>query len=365
MEKLQGHINPSSLHRQVDVGSLEVHGFAEAQSFGLEDEEERKVQQISAPGLQETIPLLQMLQNGEPSPFLSFKEPNFLALLSLQTLKKPWELENNTHEVPDFHSSIHSETSSFHQNPASVSCMEEFHPAISNQELPFNPLENLLSSANTLPSSSSPCTGNWRSKRKNSHLPPSMSRERRKRKRTKPTKNIEDIENQRMTHIAVERNRRRQMNDHLNSLRILIPPSYVQRGDQASIIGGAIDFVKALEQLLLSLEAQKRTQKNGGEGETMDANLASNHVRGISSNEWCMSNEDQASSPKIEATVIQNHVNLKVQCPKKQEKRNPSFKIITEWIRSFGRWKRTASWGRPTRYRRRCIRFSTKSTAQN
>ncbi|RVW57563.1 Transcription factor bHLH94 [Vitis vinifera] len=53
---------------------------------------------------------------------------------------------------------------------------------------------------------------------------------------------------------SVERNRRRQMNEHLAVLRSLMPASYVQRGDQASIIGGAINFVKELEQLLQPLE---------------------------------------------------------------------------------------------------------------
>lgn len=52
---------------------------------------------------------------------------------------------------------------------------------------------------------------------------------RRKRRRTKNTKNKEEIENQRMTHITVERNRRKQMNHYLNVLRSLMPSSYVQR----------------------------------------------------------------------------------------------------------------------------------------
>lgn len=52
---------------------------------------------------------------------------------------------------------------------------------------------------------------------------------RRKRRRTKSAKNKEEIENQRMTHIAVERNRRKQMNEYLAALRSLMPPSYVQR----------------------------------------------------------------------------------------------------------------------------------------
>lgn len=52
---------------------------------------------------------------------------------------------------------------------------------------------------------------------------------RRKRRRTRTSKNKEEIENQRMTHIVVERNRRKQMNDYLAILRSLMPPSYVQR----------------------------------------------------------------------------------------------------------------------------------------
>ncbi|XP_019185307.1 PREDICTED: transcription factor bHLH96-like [Ipomoea nil] len=80
---------------------------------------------------------------------------------------------------------------------------------------------------------------------------------RRKRRRTKCSKNKEEIENQRMTHIEVERNRRRQMNDYLAVLRSMMPPSYAQRGDQASIVGGAINFVKELEQLSQFLEAHK------------------------------------------------------------------------------------------------------------
>lgn len=52
---------------------------------------------------------------------------------------------------------------------------------------------------------------------------------RRKRRRTKSSRNKEDVENQRMTHIAVERNRRKQMNEYLAVLRSLMPPSYVQR----------------------------------------------------------------------------------------------------------------------------------------
>ncbi|KAL5215802.1 hypothetical protein ABZP36_007203 [Zizania latifolia] len=82
---------------------------------------------------------------------------------------------------------------------------------------------------------------------------------RKRRRRARSGKSREDAESQRMTHIAVERNRRRQMNEYLAVLRSLMPESYVRRGDQASIVGGAIDFVKELEQLLQSLEVQQRT----------------------------------------------------------------------------------------------------------
>ncbi|MED6193158.1 hypothetical protein PIB30_016460 [Stylosanthes scabra] len=80
-----------------------------------------------------------------------------------------------------------------------------------------------------------------------------------KKRRRKPRvcKNKEEAENQRMIHITVERNRRKLMNEHLAVLRSLMPESYVQRGDQASIVGGAIEFVKELEHMLQCLEAQK------------------------------------------------------------------------------------------------------------
>lgn len=82
------------------------------------------------------------------------------------------------------------------------------------------------------------------------------------RRRARAKKNKEEIENQRMTHIAVERNRRKQMNEYLNELRSLMPESYVQRGDQASIVGAAINFVKELEHNLQSLSAKKQMKEN-------------------------------------------------------------------------------------------------------
>jgi hypothetical protein len=60
-------------------------------------------------------------------------------------------------------------------------------------------------------------------RRKRPRLRPRAAPQQEKRKRP------EEAESQRMTHIAVERNRRRLMNDHLASLRALIPTSYIPR----------------------------------------------------------------------------------------------------------------------------------------
>nr|GME01119.1 transcription factor FAMA-like isoform X1 [Ipomoea batatas] len=96
------------------------------------------------------------------------------------------------------------------------------------------------------------------------YAPAATGAEGNKGKRKRPrVKTNEEVESQRMTHIAVERNRRKQMNEHLRVLRSLMPGSYVQRGDQASIIGGAIEFVRELEQLLQCLESQKRRRLYG------------------------------------------------------------------------------------------------------
>ncbi|KAJ6677271.1 hypothetical protein OIU85_010438 [Salix viminalis] len=62
----------------------------------------------------------------------------------------------------------------------------------------------------------------------------------------------------RVSHITVERNRRKQMNEHLSVLRSLMPCFYVKRGDQASIIGGVVDYINELQQVLQSLESKKQ-----------------------------------------------------------------------------------------------------------
>ena len=56
-----------------------------------------------------------------------------------------------------------------------------------------------------------------------------VQRRKKRKRKQKICKNKEEAETQRMTHIAVERNRRKLMNEHLAVLRSLMPESYVQR----------------------------------------------------------------------------------------------------------------------------------------
>ncbi|XP_002515085.2 transcription factor bHLH67 [Ricinus communis] len=336
MERVQGPIDPCFLGERLDVEGLQRE-FANTGSLRFQEEEEEEEEeeetQLLMPSLEDKMPFLQMLQSVEYPPFFPIKEPNFQTLLKLQHLKKqqPWDmttyitetetrhiqaaaLEHEscvTHDIPDLHSPVKSESQDL-RNPHSNSYLEEVSREADNQTVrvnsdsssfPWTIQQTMLSDTHF--SKSSPLL---------------VPRERRKRKRTRPTKNKEEVESQRMTHIAVERNRRRQMNDHLNSLRSLMPPSYVQRGDQASIIGGAIDFVKELEQLLQSLEAQRRTRKP--EEAEAGIGISSNGLFTLQSD--CNGNCEEESKVKrisevgeIEVTAVHNHVNLKIQCHRK------------------------------------------------
>jgi len=60
------------------------------------------------------------------------------------------------------------------------------------------------------------------------------TRVRKRRRRARSCKSREETETQRMMHIAVERNRRRQMNEYLAVLRSLMPEPYVQRVRRAA-----------------------------------------------------------------------------------------------------------------------------------
>ncbi|XP_050230778.1 transcription factor bHLH96-like [Mercurialis annua] len=155
-------------------------------------------------------------------------------------------------------------------------------------------------------------------------LPTAATTGRKKRRRTRSTKNKEEIENQRMTHIAVERNRRKQMNEYLAVLRSLMPSSYVQRGDQASIIGGAINFVKELEQLLQTMEVHKNTklQKpnghlNGGFSSPFSDffTFPQYSTRTPATGEESLASvgdQNQWAVADIEVTMMESHANLKI-----------------------------------------------------
>ncbi|KAJ3707022.1 hypothetical protein LUZ61_010727 [Rhynchospora tenuis] len=167
--------------------------------------------------------------------------------------------------------------------------------------------------------------------------PTAVQSRRKRRRRVRTCKNKEDAESQRMTHIAVERNRRRQMNEYLAVLRSLMPDSYIQRGDQASIVGGAIDFVKELEQLLQSLEAQKRAlvQKQNTTNPTIDpTNNASKldiesppfaQFFSYPQYIWCHAPRDcpvpaehqQSAIADIEVTLIETHANIRIMSPRR------------------------------------------------
>lgn len=150
-----------------------------------------------------------------------------------------------------------------------------------------------------------------------------------RRRRPRVCKNKEEAETQRMTHIAVERNRRKQMNEHLAMLRSLMPESYVQRGDQASIVGGAIEFVKELEHLLQSLEAQKfllnqQQQREEEEDSDFADNTKSSSApppfsQFFSYPQYTCSqipnkytSKSKAAIADIEVTLIETHANLRI-----------------------------------------------------
>lgn len=158
-------------------------------------------------------------------------------------------------------------------------------------------------------------------KRRNSAM---QGRKKRKR-RQNVCKNKEEAETQRMTHIVVERNRRKQMNDHLAVLRSLMPESYVHRGDQASIVGAAIEYVKELEHLLQSLEAQKLLLLQGGmpPPDATTATAAKFFLppfsQFIALPHYTLSQVPNKNSSKnktdvadIEVTLIETHANLRI-----------------------------------------------------
>nr|VDD22837.1 unnamed protein product [Brassica oleracea] len=153
---------------------------------------------------------------------------------------------------------------------------------------------------------------------------------RKRRRKTKSSKNKEEIENQRMTHIAVERNRRKQMNDYLAVLRSLMPPSYAQRGDQASIVAGAINYLKELEHHLQSIEPPLKSATVPVD--TGSAAAAADQINTIAASSLGQFSEffafpQYSSRPssssvaegmaEIEVTMVESHASVKILAKKR------------------------------------------------
>ncbi|KAF5739434.1 hypothetical protein HS088_TW12G00640 [Tripterygium wilfordii] len=139
-----------------------------------------------------------------------------------------------------------------------------------------------------------------------------------KRRRSKSRKNKQEIENQRMTHIAVERNRRKQMNEYLSVIRSLMPESYAQRGDQASIIGGAINYVKELEQRIRLIDVHKEIKAAKSAATAADDDSANNSQ--TFSEFFTFPQYSKSNVADIEVTMVETHAHVKI-----RSKRRPKL----------------------------------------
>lgn len=114
------------------------------------------------------------------------------------------------------------------------------------------------------------------------------------------------------------------------------------QGDQASIVGGAIDFVKELEQHLQSLEVQKRAlqqkkkaakdlsieKRNADAGESVHQQPPFAQFFSYPQYTWCHSPSEyppqvpdtlSATVADIEVTVIETHANLRILTPRRPQ----------------------------------------------
>ncbi|KAL2345961.1 hypothetical protein Fmac_007246 [Flemingia macrophylla] len=286
MERFQGPISSCFFGEHLEVNCLVEEN--------LKHEED---EQSLVTSLDDNMPFLQMPQSAESPQFIPFKEPSFETLMRL---KKPLEgmrlveVESCiTHDMVERQSPLKSESNELQHVQYSAWGAEKVSYEC-NQAEDCNK-DAIADSHDVRHGESKTEVG---------------AREGRKRRRRRERKNKDEVEKQRLTHIAVERNRRRQMNDHLCVLKSLMPPSYVQRGDHASIIGGAIEFVKELEQLVQSMEAQKRVRKNeevGSTGMIEEQVKCGDKVKA----------EKKSEAVGVEVSVIEAHVNLKIQCLRK------------------------------------------------
>lgn len=223
--------------------------------------------------------------------------------------------------------------------------------ALSSNEI-FNFILYDATTYNNYPPTSFPTSPNFVLENPNEYLAPSspprsnnnnsvvpeiaaaQGRKKRRRRSSKVCKNKEEAESQRMTHIAVERNRRKLMNEHLAVLRSLMPESYVERGDQASIVGGAITFVKELEHLLQTLEAKKIQQSQESKSNSSGAGSSSatefdnptpfSQFFAFPQYSFCSQMPNKYSRSKsnggdaeIEVTLIESHANIRALCQRR------------------------------------------------
>ncbi|XP_061971274.1 transcription factor bHLH94-like isoform X2 [Populus nigra] len=236
-------------------------------------------------------------------------------------------LENQTETF------LHDDWNSFQPPNSMVPHLNDLHLTCSNN-IPSSS-DASIDAANGLLSTAPPTSDHHHHLGDSSTMPATRV----KRRRSRSKKNKEEIENQRMTHIAVERNRRKQMNEYLSVLRALMPESYVQRGDQASIIGGAINFVKELEQKMQVLGACKKMKENSdGDNQQHVSSLpfsefftfpqystSSIHFENsVGKNEKL--HKTQSTIADIEVTMVESHANLKI-----RSKRRPKqlLKVVS------------------------------------
>ncbi|XP_010484378.1 PREDICTED: transcription factor bHLH99-like [Camelina sativa] len=132
-------------------------------------------------------------------------------------------------------------------------------------------------------------------------------------RRTRSDKKIEDIQNQRMNHIAVERNRRRQMNHFLSVLKSMMPLSHSQPNDQASIVEGTINYLKKLEQLLHSLEAQLKARKpNQSPNKFSNFFMFPQYSTATTASSFSSTYHHSKAVADVEVTMVERHANIKV-----------------------------------------------------
>lgn len=96
------------------------------------------------------------------------------------------------------------------------------------------------------------------------------------------------------------------------------------QSDQASIIGGAVNLVKELERLLLSLEAQKRVAQPADQSSPFSPFVDFfNFPQYSSSSSVCSSTEGmtegRSAMADIEVTLAENHANVKVLSKKRPQ----------------------------------------------